>query len=170
MDCSCDRCQGLCRNKPGWFTPPQIDAVARKLNLSVAELFRTHLTIDTALVREAGQMTAIYVLAPAILGKRPGVISDPMARGECVWLKDGRCAIHEAKPTECAATDHATSALESNLMRAAILNQWKPYKKFVQSLYGKKLKPPEAVKEAYRKARKETPAPPAKVGTSDASH
>ena len=155
MDCSCERCQGLCRNKPGWFTPQQIEVVARRQNTTVAALFKTHLTIDTALVREAGRMTAIYVLAPAIRGKKAGAISDPTARGECVWLKDGRCVIHDVKPAECRATDHTMSALDSNMLRAAILKQWAPYRKFIQTLYGKKLKPPAAVKETYRQAQKD---------------
>lgn len=163
MDCACDQCQGLCRNKPGWFTPQQIEAVARQQNMTVAALFETHLTIDTALVREADRMTAIYVLAPAIRGKRPGAISDPAARGECTWLKDGRCEIHSVKPAECRTTDHTMSPHDSNMLRAAILKQWAPYRKFIQGLYGKKLKPPLAVKEGYRQARRDALKKPDKA-------
>jgi hypothetical protein len=44
---------------------------------------------------------------------------------------------------------------DSNMLRAAILKQWAPYRKFIQGLYGKKLKPPLAVKEGYRQARRD---------------
>jgi hypothetical protein len=40
------------------------------------------------------------------------------------------------------------------MMRAAILQQWRPHKRFLQDLYGKKLKPPEVLKKEYRKAKR----------------
>jgi Fe-S-cluster containining protein len=159
MDCSCDRCQSLCHSKPGWFTPQQIELVARKRDVAIEDLFKDYLTIDAVLIAEAGRPTGVYVLAPAIVGAESGSISDPAARGTCVWLRNGKCDIHEMKPAECRATDHSTSARDSDLLRAAILKQWIPYKKFVQNLYGKKLKLPVAVKEAYRKVRKGARAP-----------
>ena len=160
MDCTCDRCQAFCRNKPGWFLPGQIETVARSLHLTVAALFRQYLRIDMALVREGERTTAIYVLAPAIRGTKPGAITDPTAHGDCIWLTDGRCAIHAVKPAECGAIDHTTSPQDINLTRATILKQWMPYKRLIQDLYGKKLKPPQAVKDAYRKARKGQAATP----------
>lgn len=161
MDCSCDMCQGLCRNKPGWFLPQQIEAVARRQNTTVAALFKSHLTIDSVLVRDNGKPTSIYVLAPAIKGRQAGAVSDPAARGECVWLRDGRCEIHDIKPVECRETDHAMAPQDSNMLRAAILKQWVPYRQLIQTLYGKKLKPHPAIKEAYRRAQQTERARPA---------
>jgi Fe-S-cluster containining protein len=154
MDCSCDRCQSLCHNKPGWFTPDQIDAVARKLSLTVEDLFQTYLTIDTVMIATSGGAMGVYVLAPAILGKPSGSISRPKERGACIWLKGGRCGIHEIKPRECALVDHTTSAREANLLRLSIVNQWREAKNLPQRLYGKKLKLPAALRQEYRKARR----------------
>lgn len=155
MDCSCERCQNFCRSKPGWFTPDQIEPLARKLNLSVAELFRRHLTIDAVLMDEGGQRKAVYVLAPAMVGKKPGTISDPTEKGTCVWFQNEGCEVHDAKPRECGLVDHSTTPAEGNLIRASILKQWIPYKRFIQDLYGKKLKPPEALKKVYRDAKRQ---------------
>jgi Fe-S-cluster containining protein len=154
MECSCDRCQNFCRHKPGWFTPDQIEPLARQLSIRIDELFRRYLTIDAALIDDHGQMKAIYVLAPAIMGKKPGAISDPSDRGTCVWLDGGACRIHEAKPRECGFVDHSTTPADGDLMRASILKRWIPYKGFIQQLYGKKLKAPEALKKTYREAKR----------------
>src|SRR5579864_2021391 len=147
MECSCSRCQNLCSNKPGWFTPQQIAPLARKLELSIADLFERYLTIDAVLTSGPNGLAGVYVLAPANSGTKPGAISDPTTHGTCIWYKDGKCEIHELKPTECAAIDHSTSPAEGDLLRASILKQWIPHRKFVQSLYGKKLKLPAAIKE-----------------------
>lgn len=159
MDCSCDRCQSLCHNKPGWFTPQQIELVARKRDITIGALFKDYLAIDAVLIAQAGRPMGVYVLAPTIVGTESGSISDPAARGTCVWFRNGKCEVHEVKPAECRATDHSTFAHDSDLLRASILKQWIPYKKFVQDLYKKKLKLPLAVKEAYRKVRKDTKTP-----------
>ncbi len=151
MDCSCDRCQSLCHNKPGWFAPQQIELVARKRGVTIENLFKNYLVIDAVLITEAGKPKGAYVLAPAIVGTGSGIIADPAARGTCVWLKDGKCEIHEVKPTECRVTDHSTSPRDNDLLRASILKQWSPYKKLVQDLYGKKLKLPVAVRKVYRR-------------------
>ena len=154
MDCSCDRCQNLCRTKPGWFTPEQIAPLARKLGLSIEALFRRYLTIDAVLLGTREKRTAIYVLAPAMIGKSQGAISDPRAKGQCVWFQDGKCGIHVLKPRECAIMDHATAPAAGDMARAAIARQWQPQKKFVQDLYGGKLKAPEVLKAEYRNARR----------------
>lgn len=157
MNCACERCQGLCRNKPGWFLPEQIKVLAQRLGLSIEALFRNHLTIDAVLVERAGSPVATYVLAPAMVGKPTGEVSDPEARGACVWFRDGQCAIHEAKPRECREVDHTTTPRDGDLLRAAILEQWRPHKKLVQDLYGRKLKPPQRLKDTYRAAKKARP-------------
>ena len=154
MDCACEKCQNFCRHKPGWFTPDQIAPLVRRLNVTVEALFRTYLTIDAVLVEENGQPKGIYVLAPALVGQRAGAIADPTAKGACVWFKDGQCAIHDMKPLECQRVDHATTPQDGNLLRASILKAWMPRKSFVQDLYGSKLKPPEALKAAYRAAKR----------------
>jgi|SRR5579862_4870139 len=155
MDCACDRCQNFCRQKPGWFTPDQIAPLARRLNLSIGELYRRFLRIDAVLIAERGQMKAAFVLAPAMIDKRPGAIADPADHGACVWLTDGRCGIHEMKPRECRLVDHATTPADGDRLRSAILKQWVPAKGFVQEFYGKKLKAPDALKEAFRKIKRE---------------
>jgi Fe-S-cluster containining protein len=154
VDCACERCQNFCRVKPGWFAPDQLAPLARRLGLTIEELFRRYLTIDAVLVSEGSATVALYALAPAMVGRSAGAISDPAEKGACVWLEGGRCAIHELKPRECSLVDHSTTPEASNLMRAAILREWRQRRKFVQDLYGKKLKPPSALKAAMRQARR----------------
>lgn len=152
MDCSCERCRNFCRTKPGWFTPDQIDIVGRKLNLTIKDLFTRYLTVDPVLIGAARGWTGVYVLAPAIVGKGSGSVSDPNAKGTCVWFENGRCAIHDVKPRECGLVDHSTTPEDTDLLRAAIVRHWRPHKRLIQNLYGKKLKLPDALKEVYRRA------------------
>jgi Fe-S-cluster containining protein len=133
--------------------PHQIEPLAQKLGIAIPELFRKHLTVDAVITEVAGQMKAIYVLAPAMAEWCSGTVADPTEKGTCTWFKDGKCKIHEVKPLECSLVDHRTPPPQGDLLRASILKSWVPYKKLVQNLYGKKLKPPDALKLAYREAR-----------------
>jgi Fe-S-cluster containining protein len=153
MDCSCERCQHFCHNKPGWFTPDQIRPLADRLGMAIDELFRRYLTIDTVLLGDRSGTKAIYVLAPAINGRNNGSMSQPTDHGTCIWFKDGGCGIHPAKPLECRLADHTTTRDSSNTLRASILAKWVSQKQIVQDLYRKKLKPPQALKRASQKAR-----------------
>ncbi len=135
--------------------PEQIAPLARRLGITIDELFHKYLTIDAVLIEEQKQMKAVYVLAPAIVGQRPGTVSDPTARGTCLWFTGGACQIHEAKPRECQFVDHTTTPQSSDLLRASILREWVSHKPFVQQLYGKKLKAPEALKKEYREIKRQ---------------
>lgn len=134
--------------------PEQIAPVAQKLGLTVAELFKKYLTIDAVLHGEQGRTTGIYVFAPAIVGEGSGSVSNPTARGTCVWFIDGKCAIHDLKPRECAMVDHSTAGQDIDMLRASMVKEWKTHRKIVQQLYGRKLKPPNALKEKYREIRR----------------
>ena len=153
MDCSCERCQHFCHNKPGWFTPDQIRPLAERLGMAIDVLFKRYLTIDTVLLVDNMSTKAIYVLAPAINGRNRGAIAQPTDHGTCIWFKDGGCAIHEAKPLECRLADHTTTRDSSNTLRASILAKWVSQKQIVQDLYKKKLKPPQVLKRENQKAR-----------------
>ena len=122
------------------------------MNVTVAQLFQDYLTIDAVLVGNKTNTAGIYVLAPALVGSKAGSISEPTKKGTCVWFEAGRCKIHDVKPLECQAVDHATAPQDADLVRVGILKKWKANKKFVQDLYGKKLKLPTVLKQRYREA------------------
>lgn len=153
MDCSCERCQDFCRNKPGWFTPDQIRPLAESLGLTIEALFKRYLTIETVLLADSKNAKAVYVLAPAIDRRNNGSLAQLTDRGTCIWFKDGNCAIHTTKPLECRLADHTTTRDGSNMLRASILSKWISQRQIVQNLYKKKLKPPETLKREYKKAR-----------------
>jgi Fe-S-cluster containining protein len=105
-DCTCFRCVEACRKQPGWFKPGEAEKAAELLGLPFDE-FKKFIVMDHADNEKAP--TAPYVWAPRKVGvdqpvdelrshytqRKPGV---------CVFLKDGRCSIHAAKPFECRET------------------------------------------------------------------
>jgi hypothetical protein len=77
--------------------PGEAEKIATFLNISVEELFRDYLNVDWW---ERGD-DPIFVLSPGIGGEEPGTEFPFVAKGRCVFLKDGLCSIHAVKPFEC---------------------------------------------------------------------
>jgi Fe-S-cluster containining protein len=98
-ECDCERCKGACSNYPGEFRPGEAEKVAAFLNMSLEDLFAQYLGVNWW-ERDSGD---IFMLAPANdsmdAGREwPG---NPR-RGNCLFLKDGKCSIHPVKPYSCA--------------------------------------------------------------------
>lgn len=100
--CTCERCVGACKHKPGWFKPGEVELLAKYMNLSLEELFRDYLTVEWWASDEP-----IYVVSPGIVGLPTGQQVPYIRTGRCVFLtEDDRCRIHAAKPAECALFWH----------------------------------------------------------------
>jgi Fe-S-cluster containining protein len=101
----CEVCQGYCKSRPGWFAPGEAEEAAKLLGLSLQEFFNRRLVVDYW-VRGMDE-SDIYLLSPANDENRPGEIDSTfMPGGQCVFFQDGLCAIHDAKPLECALARH----------------------------------------------------------------
>src|SRR5271154_3645616 len=101
--CSCKECQTACSNKPGWFAPSQIKPLAKKLGLTVQELFNKHLQIDWW----DRYPKHVFVLSPRQTHGAGGTMFPGNPKGECHWFKKGKCSIHElGKPRECQMLGH----------------------------------------------------------------
>lgn len=107
--CSCNSCVSACKHKPGWFKPGEAEAAASLVGMPLKEFFDKYLMADFW-VNILPPDT--YVLSPAV-EDNAGKVAPFSAFGKCVFLEDDKCSIHEAKPFECKAYDHATSSQAS---------------------------------------------------------
>jgi len=138
-ECSCKECKSACSNKPGWFSPAQIKPLAKKLGLTVQELFKQHLQIDWW----DRYPKNVFVLSPRQTRGTGGTMFPANPKGECHWFKNGKCSIHElGKPIECQLLGHSEAEPKiSNHERA--MKTWDNPKaqQMIRDLYGKE---PEA--------------------------
>lgn len=90
--CDCDRCLAACSTCPGFLAPEDVDPIllaAKALGLGLDQCLRASegaLVIDSA----TGNRYRIPTIVPA-----------QAESGECVFLKDGLCAIHHISPFGC---------------------------------------------------------------------
>lgn len=90
---ACTGCGKCCTGFPGavWINDAEIEALANLLNLSIDEFLKKY----TRLVD----------------GER-SLIEDPI-NFDCVFLKDNRCQVYEARPTQCRTYPWWTQNLKS---------------------------------------------------------
>ena len=104
--CSCGQCVSLCERNPGWMTPAEaIKAIAAGHR---NRLMRDWLEPSS----EVGNDERLYLLAAASIGCEGGdapefeqmdLLMGNCSKGQCTFLKDGRCEIHatDYKPKQC---------------------------------------------------------------------
>lgn len=102
--CTCEMCADACDRRPGWFLPGEVEAVAKHLDVPLAELFRKRLMIDYWMADRS--MPDFDVLSPAAVGYEGRRAALFARRERCTFLVDGKCSIHEVKPAECRKTGH----------------------------------------------------------------
>jgi Fe-S-cluster containining protein len=80
--------------------PEDLAAMAKFLNKPEKGVFKRHLIVDWW---QGGGLDDkdIFVLAPAIVGEDAGGMMPYNPKGTCVFLKEDRCLVHDAKPFEC---------------------------------------------------------------------
>ena len=102
--CSCESCIEKCSSSPGWFKPGEAEKVAELKGISFQELFDKFLIVDIA----GKHRDNTRVLSPGVVGKATGRDHTPgnWISGQCVFLKEGQCSIHEVKPYECRLMVH----------------------------------------------------------------
>jgi len=98
-ECACATCQSACENTPGWFRPGEAEKAAKLLGLSMKTFFRRYLGVNWYNAEDG----PVFVLAPALVGEKPGKEYPANPKGTCVFFtKDRRCRIHAAKPFGCS--------------------------------------------------------------------
>lgn len=135
--CSCTDCASACEVKPGWFKPNEIAPLAKKMGLTVKELFDQHLAVDWY---DADQTKPIFVLSPRITTMKPGTVFPGNPCGVCAWLENGLCKIHTlGKPYECKKLTHDASNADCEKNHKACADAWNTPKnqKLIRDLLGK---------------------------------
>lgn len=93
-----------CQCMPGYLLPSDIPRLCKLFNQNPLELAKEHLLASPgALVIYKGQVMRVPTLVPA-----------RSACGECKFLKDGLCSIHDDAPWGCAFFDYDMPDEEAN--------------------------------------------------------
>jgi Fe-S-cluster containining protein len=141
-DCSCQSCVNACQHKPGWFAPGEAEKAAELLGMDFQTFFDTKLVADYWLEHEndlEGALTEdVFCLSPAWIGSDPGEEAPFNLKGVCVFLTDGKCSIHDAKPRECRSYLHDQPEDESDFCKHGIVLEWATKQNQITELLGRK--------------------------------
>lgn len=128
-DCSCPRCVRCCTVIPGWFAPDEVQKAADLLRLPLKTFVERYLTIATGGWQEDGD-EPMPVLRPRRVEHDPPfgeIFWDNDSKYDphtpCVFLKNERCRIHEAKPIECR-TALACQGKRTHGLRDKLEKEW----------------------------------------------
>lgn len=139
IECSCRDCASACYKKPGWFLPEEIKPAADLLGLTEEQFFHRYLSVDYfGLPNEF-----LFVLSPATENSQPGEMFPFDPTGMCIFLKNGKCGIHAAKPFECKLYDHRKKIMskeesdKSTEGHLAVAEAWVPHKEYIAKLLGR---------------------------------
>jgi Fe-S-cluster containining protein len=122
--CTCSSCVNACSYKPGWFMPEQIPDILAFFNVkSLDELLGAGMLAVDYFFDEGGKVGPL-ILSPNVVGN-PNKAFPYDPRGRCVFLKDGLCEIHAAKPFECAQFVHIDSHEAVGVRHAEIVMAWR---------------------------------------------
>ncbi len=102
-ECSCKKCVQACQEQPGWFAPGEAEKAAELIGMDFEE-FKKFLIKDHCDNPSAPR--APYIYAPRKVGvdlpnQEIRTRENQKKKGPCVFLKNNRCSIHQAKPYEC---------------------------------------------------------------------
>lgn len=140
-ECSCSKCVSACRVKPGWFLPGEAEHAAALLGKSFEAFFREHLAVDWWENYRGPHGDEdhrdVFVLSPALVGKRTGTEMPGNPGGRCVFLKDNRCSIHAAKPYECRMFLHGQTDGEVQDRKRYITEAWSKEQPRIEALLGR---------------------------------
>jgi len=125
MECKCSICVSYCKSQPGWFLPGEAEKAAEFMDLTLQEFFDRYLGVNWWVGDHTDGEADAFVLAPAITVMQPGEEYPAMPKGVCIFLKEGLCQIHGAKPYECAETMHDDGNELSTSRRKKMVVAWK---------------------------------------------
>jgi Fe-S-cluster containining protein len=135
--CKCSECVSACEHTPGWFGPGEAEKAAALMGMPFEDFKNKFLGIDY-------WVGGANVLVPLKKGyERFGGLIVGYAyawdHAPCVFLKDGLCSIHDAKPIECRlSVPHDHRLGDPAAMRENIQKTWAD----AGSPYGNNGRPP----------------------------
>ena len=133
MDCNCDTCKNACNYKPGWFSPEEIEKVAKFFDLTVKETFDKYFGIDWW--EEGEDLPETFVIAPATEVMPPGGMYPGNPVGKCIFYKDGKCSIHAVKPNECKFYDHTKNYDDCHENKKSVVREWTRNQKLIRQVF-----------------------------------
>lgn len=132
-ECNCDTCKGMCRFKPGWFMPGEVEKVAAYLGISIEDLFRNDLCVDWYESNED-----MFVLSPSPDHGLSGTEYPSEPHGVCDFLReDGTCRIYPVRPYECRESIHDEEIEDVRKRHKEIAEAWIPHIKQIEYLLGR---------------------------------
>lgn len=136
LSCTCDKCVGACRSKPGWFLPGEPEILANYLGISLKDLFTTSLIVDwwVGNIDEPD----IFLLAPATTISGAGKEAPYNPMGQCIFLdSNNRCRIYPARPHECSQYIHTQNNSEIDDRHKATAWAWQKHQEQIENLLGR---------------------------------
>lgn len=123
--CDCPDCRAACLQSPGWFTPGQLEPLARHLGLPLEQVFRKYLAVGVTLMPDGSKRHGVM---PHKLrdGKKPGsvwTLPELAQPGRCVFFDRGKCSIYPVRPAECARMMH-DRADQAVRIRHGVVRRW----------------------------------------------
>lgn len=120
--CDCDKCQNCCKNIPGIPTPNEILKQAKYLKLSVHDYLNKFCVAGYRDIDDK-HITFAYPARKGYEGTRE-TWGYPLAKGDCIFLKKGKCVIHPVKPFECKHGFGCEKHKKGYIPRTEVLNKW----------------------------------------------
>ena len=108
-----------CEHKPGWFKFGEPEKAAALLSLNLEDFFKKYISVDWW---EASP--DVFLLAPATSRSEPGSEYPGNPTGRCIFLENGLCKIHAAKPYECLMELHGDPPKETQAHKADAMKTW----------------------------------------------
>jgi Fe-S-cluster containining protein len=123
--CDCAACRAACLQSPGWFTPSQLEPLARFLKMPLEDVFRKYLAVGVTHMPD-GKLRRGVMPHKLRDGKKPGslwTLQELATPGRCVFFDRGRCTIYPVRPHECARMMHDRAGHAVRL-RHGIVARW----------------------------------------------
>lgn len=141
--CDCDTCKGACSYKPGWLKFGDEKRIAKKMGITVKELFEKHLLVDWW---QDEKDKDYFGLSPAVTRLSAGQMFDYNPKGKCVFFENGLCNIHSVAPFECKSYIHTQKSEQSMITHKECAMSWDTpeAKKLIKELLGYEPQPIEA--------------------------
>lgn len=100
--CSCEKCVDCCKHLPGIPMPDEVPRIAEHLKISVTELLQKYFVAGwrSGMFSDDDEIRFVYPAKTWAAGHTEDW-GYPLSRGDCIFLKDNKCSIHEVAPHEC---------------------------------------------------------------------
>jgi len=119
--------------------PGEAEKAAKLMKMSLKKFFDTYLGVDWWNGKHYGAET--FILSPLVVGADPGDLFAQNPTGVCIFYKDKRCCIHEAKPYECQMYWHGDTGGLARHEKIAMA--WEKHQAQIEKLLGRKPIAPE---------------------------